>query len=63
MSLPNEKTTAPCPAVGAVGEQSNGRETNGRITENAVFSKRRGSQLDTISMVELYDTTYPPKLC
>lgn len=61
MSLPNEKTTAPCPAVGAAGEQSNGRQTKGSITENAVFIKGRSRQLDTISMVELYDTTYPPK--
>ena len=61
MPLPNEKTTAPCPAVGAVGEQSNGRQTKGSITENAVFSKGGSHQLDTISMVELYDTTYPPK--
>lgn len=61
MSQPHEKTTAPCPAVSAAGEQSNGPQTKGSITENVVSSKRRSGQLDTISMAELYDTTYPPK--
>ena len=58
----NEKMTTPVPAVGAAGEQSNSKTTENIIPkETSIFNKRKGS-LTTVSMSELFDTVYPPKL-
>ena len=55
--LDQTKMTAPIPAVGAAGEQSNNNKTNDIIPKD----RNNNNSLHTLSMTELYDTTYPPK--
>ena len=55
--LDQTKMTAPIPAVGAAGEQSNNNKTNDIIPKD----RKNNNSLHTLSMTELYDTTYPPK--
>ena len=55
--LGQTKMTAPIPAVGAAGEQSNNNKTNDIIPKD----RKNNNSLHTLSMTELYDTTYPPK--
>lgn len=57
----NKKTTAPIPVVGAAGEQSNGHETIGIIPKESAERNWRNGSFATVSMLELYDTAYPPK--
>jgi len=68
--MANRKTTVPVSSVGADGEQSNSKNTNEIITNSqtqinvqAAKSPEKSGQggLDTISMIELYDTVYPPR--
>lgn len=68
--MTNKKTTAPVSSVGADGKQSNNKNTNDIITNSqqqinvqATKSPEKSGQnrLDTISMIELYDTVYPPR--
>ena len=62
MMAEKEKMTTPVPAVGAAGEQSKDNKSENIIPkENQIFNKRKGS-LNTVSMSELFDTVYPPKL-
>ena len=55
--LGQTKMTAPIPAVGAAGEQSQNLKTNDIIPKD----RKNNNSLHTLSMTELYDTTYPPK--
>ena len=55
--LDQTKKTAPIPAVGAAGEQSENNKTNDIIPKD----RKNNNSLHTLSMTELYDTTYPPK--
>ena len=55
--LDQTKMTAPIPAVGAAGEQSQNLKTNDIIPKD----RKNNNSLHTLSMTELYDTTYPPK--
>lgn len=55
--LGQTKMTAPIPAVGAAGEQSQNLKTNDIISKD----RKNNNSLHTLSMTELYDTTYPPK--
>ena len=55
--LGQTKMTAPIPAVGAAGEQSQNLKTNDIIPKD----RKNNNSLRTLSMTELYDTTYPPK--
>ena len=55
--LDQTKMTAPIPAVGAAGEQSENNKTNDIIPKD----RKNNNSLHTLSMTELYDTTYPPK--
>ena len=55
--LDQTKMTAPIPAVGAAGEQSQNNKTNDIIPKD----RKNNNSLHTLSMTELYDTTYPPK--
>ena len=55
--LDQTKMTAPIPAVGAAGEQSNNSKTNDIIPKD----RKNNNSLHTLSMTELYDTPYPPK--
>ena len=57
LMLDQTKMTAPIPAVGAAGEQSNNNKTNDIIPKD----RKNNNSLHTLSMTELYDTTYPPK--
>ena len=66
----NKKATAPIPAVGAAGEQSQIKKTNNIIPNEASKinvqaencpEKSGQSPLHTVSMAELYNTPYPPK--
>jgi len=59
--IENRKTIAPIPAVGAAGEQSHGSKTTNIITEKSRTDNLNTGNLKTLSMTELYDTTYPPK--
>ena len=52
----NEKATAPVPAVGAAGEQSQNKKSNDIIPKD----RKNNNSLHTLSMTELYDTTYKP---
>ena len=55
--LDQTKMTAPIPAVGAAGEQSENKKSNDIIPKD----RKNNNSLHTLSMTELYDTTYPPK--
>ena len=55
--LDQTKMTAPIPAVGAAGEQSQNKKSNDIIPKD----RKNNNSLHTLSMTELYDTTYPPK--
>lgn len=55
--LDQTKMTAPIPAVGAAGEQSENNKTNDIIPKD----RKNNNSLHTLSVTELYDTTYPPK--
>ena len=55
--LDQTKMTAPIPAVGAAGEQSQSKKSNDIIPKD----RKNNNSLHTLSMTELYDTTYPPK--
>ena len=55
--LGQTKMTAPIPAVGAAGEQSENKKSNDIIPKG----RQNNNSLHTLSMTELYDTTYPPK--
>ena len=59
--IENRKAIAPIPAVGAAGEQSHGSKTKNIITEKSRTDNLNTGNLKTLSMTELYDTTYPPK--
>ena len=59
--IENRKAIAPIPAVGAAGEQSHGSKTTNIITEKSRTDNLNTGNLKTLSMTELYDTTYPPK--
>jgi len=68
--MANKKTTAPVSSVGADGEQPNNKNTSEIITNSQTQinvqatkspEKSGQSKLDTISMIELYDTVYPPR--
>ena len=59
--IENRKAIAPIPAVGAAGEQSHGSKTANIITEKSHTDNLYAGNLKTLSMTELYDTTYPPK--
>ena len=59
--IENRKAIAPIPAVGAAGEQSHGSKTTNIITEKSRTNNLNTGNLKTLSMTELYDTTYPPK--
>ena len=59
--IENRKAIAPIPAVGAAGEQSHGSKTRNIITEKSRTNNLNTGNLKTLSMTELYDTTYPPK--
>lgn len=68
--MAHKKTTAPVSSVGADGKQSLGKNTNQIIAnphqqinvQAAKSSEKSGlSGFETISMMELYDTVYPPR--
>ena len=68
--MANKRTTVPVSSVGADGEQSICKNTNQiianpqqQINVQAAKSPEKSGQggLDTISMIELYDTVYPPR--
>lgn len=68
--MANKKTTVPVSSVGADGEQPICKNTNQIISNSqqqinvqAAKSPEKSGQggLDTISMMELYDTVYPPR--
>lgn len=54
--LDQTKMTAPIPAVGAAGEQSENKKSNDIIPKD----RKNNNSLHTLSMTELYDTTYKP---
>ncbi|MBD5468505.1 MAG: AAA family ATPase [Lachnospiraceae bacterium] len=66
------KTTAPVSSVGADGKQPNVKNINEIITNetaqinlqaaNCPEKSGQGGGLQTVSMAELYDTVYPPKM-
>jgi len=69
--MANKKTTVPVSSVGADGEQPICKNTNQiianpqqQINVQATKSPDKSGQggLDTISMMELYDTVYPPRI-
>ncbi len=61
MPTKDKKMTTPIPSVDADGEQSHGTKTTAIIPKEAANINQKNGSLRTISMTELYDTTYPPK--
>ncbi len=56
-----QKTAAPIPSVGADGEQSQDIKTTDIIPAKPQNINKNNGSLQTISMTELYDTSYEPK--
>lgn len=56
-----QKATAPVSPVGAGAEQSKAIQSNTIIATKPVKGKRNNVSLQTISMSELYDTSFDPK--